>query len=380
MKKVVAVLTALCLLLTLFTACNNSSATPTTAAQTTAATVTEGAAPPSTTAGSVGSTEQATVPQRDLTGVAPVNLIFASVQTAASVEPQAIVWFCDQVRERSEGLVTVEFFPDGVLANSDRLIVEQVMIGGSIDMAHVGPGIWGMAGGKIFDGWSMPYLVNNYDELEAVMEEALFPYIMDGFLEMGVRPLWAHVGGARGILSKTPINSVADLQGKKWRVPDNRIFKEYVQTWGATALPVAPAEVYVAMQSGVVDTIDMAMPSILNNSWDEVAGYFSVTNHVNPIDIIGITEAKWQTIDPKLQEIILECGQETQKYQLQLQREYEEKDFKRFVERGGTLIEFTPEQMAEMRSMLDPMYANFNDEYDLTTILASIEKATAKLK
>lgn len=115
---------------------------------------------------------------------------------------------------------------------------------------------------------------------------------------LGIWPL-----GAQVFYCKSPIGSLADLQGKKVRT-GNRTLGEFVQAFGGTGVTLAFAEVPQAMQTGVVDCAITGTLSGYSAKWYEVSNYLYVLpvgwSHVTH----GVSYNTWDKLDPKVRSFI----------------------------------------------------------------------------
>jgi TRAP-type transport system periplasmic protein len=64
---------------------------------------------------------------------------------------------------------------------------------------------------------------------------------------------WAYNFGSRSVLRNFPVNTPADLAGKRIRTLPNKIITECLRLMGAAAAPMAFGEIYTALQAGVLD-------------------------------------------------------------------------------------------------------------------------------
>lgn len=115
---------------------------------------------------------------------------------------------------------------------------------------------------------------------------------------LGIWPL-----GAQVFYCKSPINSLADLKGKKVRT-GNRTLAEFVQAFGGTGVTLAFGEVPQAMQTGVVDCAITGTLSGYSAKWYEVSNYLYVLpvgwSHVTH----GVSYSTWNKLDPKVRAFI----------------------------------------------------------------------------
>jgi tripartite ATP-independent transporter DctP family solute receptor len=90
--------------------------------------------------------------------------------------------------------------------------------------------------------------------------------------------------------SKKPIQSVADLQGLKLRLPPNPVSNAMFKQLGAAPTTIPLKELYTALQTGLADAQENSLVSIEAAKVYEVQKYCSITNHIwNGLWIFGST-------------------------------------------------------------------------------------------
>ena len=174
--------------------------------------------------------------------------------------------------------ISVQFFPNNQLGqeidvvNSVSLGVIDVMVTGTSIWANVVPLIGLLDLGYLFE--SFPQQTKALDAgaakpLEAALRTGANTQIIG----------WAYNFGARSVLSKTQVNTPADLAGKRIRTLPNKIITECLRLMGAAATPLAFGEIYTALQAGVLDGLEHDPPTILASKFYETAKFYSLTQH-----------------------------------------------------------------------------------------------------
>jgi TRAP-type C4-dicarboxylate transport system substrate-binding protein len=112
--------------------------------------------------------------------------------------------------------------------------------------------------------------------------------------------------GARCVTSNKPINSPADMKGLKIRVPNAPLYLMFTEAVGANAAPIAFAEVYLALQQGVVDAEENPLPTIKAKKFYEVQKYINLTQHIvnNLVTIVGAPT--WKKLSDEEKKIFTE--------------------------------------------------------------------------
>src|SRR5919108_1901383 len=133
-----------------------------------------------------------------------------------------------------------------------------------------------------FGVFEMPYLIVSRAHMKKVadskqVQSALF----EGLPARGIRVLGVWENGFRHITNNVrPIVRPDDLKGIKLRVPGGVWRVKMFQAYGANPSPMPFAEVYSALQSGVMDAQENPFSQIYSAKFQEVQKFLSLTGHV----------------------------------------------------------------------------------------------------
>ena len=154
-----------------------------------------------------------------------------------------------------------------------------------------------------FGVFEMPYIIVSRTHMKKVadskpVQSALF----EGLPAKGMRILGVWENGFRHITNNVrPIVKPDDLKGIKLRVPGGvwrvKMFKDY----GANPSPMPLAEVYSALQSGVMDAQENPFPQIASAKFHEVQKFLSLSGHVYTPAYLVIGEESWAKLPKDVQ-------------------------------------------------------------------------------
>ena len=164
--------------------------------------------------------------------------------------------FAALVTEATKGQITVDIRPASQLFNL-RTAPEAMQLGtldlGWSDCATLGN--WQPEFGFI----SMPFLFNGYDHVKRVLQGPLGQQVgQDVKNGLGIEALALGASGFRVFCGKRAIRTADDCKGMKLRVPEIQTWVEMARSLGANPTPIPAAEIYTALQTGVVDGIEIA--------------------------------------------------------------------------------------------------------------------------
>jgi tripartite ATP-independent transporter DctP family solute receptor len=225
------------------------------------------------------------------------------------------------VEQKSRGRIGVRVWWNSELGK-ERENAEMVR-DGSIEMTTSLPA---GAGGWIPETAivEFPYIYKDDAHIMRVMR-AIRPHLEEILAPHNFTPLGAIDVGFRYVLNKQkPIYTVADLKGMKIRVP-NPFYSALFDALGARASVLPWADIYMGLQSGVIDAMEASPALIQSMRFYEQAKYLSKTNHIAAV-ICYLTNKKWFDGLPKdLQQVMVDATEEATAFQFKLQSESESK-------------------------------------------------------
>ena len=132
-----------------------------------------------------------------------------------------------------------------------------------------------------FGVFDMPFIIKDREHLAKMEEQVFWSKIAPTVEEQGYKVLAVWENGVRQITNNVrPINTPADLAGIKLRTPKSTWRVKMFTEWGANPTPMAFSEVFVALQTGVIDGQENPLTNIASAKFQEVQKYLSMTGHV----------------------------------------------------------------------------------------------------
>ncbi len=227
----------------------------------------------------------------------------------AGIWGQELNWFSQQVKERTEGRVTVNVFFANALGEQKDMFTQlangeiELICDGTLPIDYYAPEYGFIAA---------PYLLKGPDHLKAIIDSGYF----DGF-EAKLAQNHILIGG---IGLRNPRNTMttakfqwdgANTSGLVIRVPDNAL---YVDSWsklGANVQIMGGGEIYSALQTGVLNACEGPYDQFLELKVEEFGeGYIYETEHVTEFFAIYLNDSWMNSLPEDLQTIINETAQE----------------------------------------------------------------------
>lgn len=210
--------------------------------------------------------------------LAQTELRWGHVYEAQSPYHQGAEWAAKELKERTEGRYTIEVYPASSLGKQVDL-AEGLQLG-TVDIIYDGQFFAGRRYGPMAIG-SAPFMFRDFNHWEAYRDSELFADLSEGYASATGDDVAGLVYyGQRHVTSNTEIQTPADMEGMKIRVPNASLYKMFPEAVGANATPMAFSEVYLALQQGVVDAQENPLPTIQFKKFHEVQDVITLTGHI----------------------------------------------------------------------------------------------------
>lgn len=266
------------------------------------------------------------------------------VWVPAREEAKAYQRFVDLVNERAKGRLNISLHPGGSLGVKDVDMLRVLPAGNVIQIAGLYPGYMT----RDIPEYAVTVPPGVIKEAETLVEvlPALTKIYQESYDKWGIKLLGyvAHPVRDTHIYCKSPINSLADLKGKKLRVWE----KFHVQTFeslGVAAQVIGQNDLYLAMKTGVVDCAVYPIGFANTISLQEVAPHASYLFPyvLHPLNLI-VSKKAFDALPPDVQKIVQDAAQEVQKQTIAsyVKGEYDKAATSEFQQKGGKLLASFP--------------------------------------
>ena len=272
--------------------------------------------------------------------------------------------FAEAVKERTNGEVEIQIFAAEQLGPNSEMI-EQVELG-SLDAMMLPSGQEANYCPK-FKALSLPFLFSDYDHVYRVLDGEIGEELLEGLSDHNMIQLAYWENGLRQFTnSKRPIETPADMEGLKFRTPEDAMTVAIFNAYGASAAPFAFNELYLALQQGTFDGQENPVMNIWANKFQNVQKYLTMVNYqYQPKDMI-FALSTWNKLSPEHQEIIKAAAIEFGAEHRQAIRDNEEKQLQDLID-GGMEVGHpdTAPFIEKAQSVYDDFYAQYDWAEDL---------------
>ena len=153
--------------------------------------------------------------------------------------------------------------------------------------------------------FDMPFLVKDRAHLNRIEHKVFWPMIAPAIEAKGYKVIGFWENGIRHISNNVkPINTPDDLKGVKIRTPKSTWRVKMFTAWGANPTPMSFSEVFVALQTGVIDGQENPYTNIYAAKLNEVQKYLSVTGHVYTPSYLTTGADQWAKLPEDVRQIL----------------------------------------------------------------------------
>jgi TRAP-type transport system periplasmic protein len=238
-----------------------------------------------------------------------IELKLGNTTPAAGNQSISANEFARRVNEKLAGKVKVTVFDNSQLGN-ERELLQKLKIGTvefsqpSTIMSTVAPEF------GLFD---MPYLIKDRAHFQRFLADVFYKDIAPKAEAKGYKVVAVYENGFRHITNnKRAINVPDDLKGIKLRIPRGVWRQKMFEAYGASPAPLEFNELFVALQSGVMDGQENPLPNIWGAKLNEVQKFLTITNHVYTPSFLTTGLDRWNKLPADVRSEIEKIARETQ--------------------------------------------------------------------
>ena len=328
-RKMISLLLVLTMCTALLSACGggaaSSAASSAAPAESSAAASSEAAAPESQPAESSAPAEAAPAAEA-------MTLKIGYGISDTTTMGKAVQEWADKVTADTEGRIAFEIYPSGQLGSMTE-IIEAVDLG-QLDIALGDSSLMTETVPEL-NLLSMPMLIKDFEGWKNLAHgevgEALKAKVAE---ESNITCLGWMFNGFREVISTNEISSLESCKGTIIRSPEADVYIQTLTNMNFTPTALAFAEVYSALQTGVVQACETSYEQFIQNSFYEIATHMLESNHMAATMSILINTKIWDKIADEdkaiiqadYDEIMSKCDEavngEAEGYKNQLMTEY----------------------------------------------------------
>ena len=273
-----------------------------------------------------------------------------------------------RVNEEMDGTMCMEVFPNSTLYTDEQVI--EAMLRGDVQMAAPSLSLFESIT-KAYRLFDLPFLFDDIEAVDAFQASEEGRAMLDKMQRRGVQGLGFWHNGMKQMSANVPLLEPSDAEGLKFRVQPSDVLVAQMEALGASPQPMAFAEVYGALQTGVVDGQENTWSNIYGQKFFEVQDGISETNH-GVLDYMVIASVDFlDSLDPEVREQLVTITEEVTAERNAAVAEVDAEARQAILDTGAEIRELTDEQRAAWVEKMKPVWAQFEDEVGAEMIEAA---------
>ncbi len=224
-----------------------------------------------------------------IAAAAPMVIKFSHVVAEQTPKGQMAIKFKELAEKALPGKVEVQVFPNSQLFGDGKEL-EALLLG---DVQIIAPSLakFGRYTPKlqVFD---LPFLFDNIDAVDRFQDGPKGQELLDSMIKKGIKGLGYLHNGMKQLSANKPLHVPEDAKGLKFRIQASDVLEAQFKAVGANPQKLAFAEVYQALQSGVVDGTENPWSNTYTQKFYEVQKDIMESDH-GVLDYMVITNAGW---------------------------------------------------------------------------------------
>jgi C4-dicarboxylate-binding protein DctP len=300
---------------------------------------------------------------------APIVIKYSHVVADVTPKGKAALKFKELAEKALPGKVEVQVFPNSQLFG-DGKEMEALLLG---DVQIIAPSLakFGKYTPKlqIFD---LPFL---FDDIQAVDRFQASPEgqsLLTSMSKKGILGFGYMHNGMKELSANTKLLLPTDAKGLKFRIQASDVLEAQFKAVGGNPQKISFAEVYQALQTGVVDGTENPWSNIYSKKFHEVQKYIMESDH-GVLDYMVITNAKWWNgLPPDIQKGLKTAMDESIAYgnKAAYQEALSFRD-KIIADKKAEIVPLSKEQKAAWRTAMKPVWKQFEGDIGKSLIDAA---------
>ena len=273
----------------------------------------------------------------------PIIIKFSHVVAEDTPKGKGALKFKELAEARAKGRVKIEIYPNSQLFKDGEEM--QMLQLGNVQMLAPSVSKFGPLGAREFEIFDLPFMFDNYEELHRVTEGRIGQALFKKLDNKGIIGLAYWDNGFKEMSANKPLRTPADFRGQKMRIQSSKVLDGQMRALGATPQVMAFAEVYQALQTGVVDGTENPPSNLYTQKMHEVQKYLTMSDH-GVVEYAVIANKKfWEGLPADIRTILDGAMKDATKFANDIAKQENEDALAKVKASGKTqIITLTPDE------------------------------------
>ena len=207
----------------------------------------------------------------------PVVIKFSHVVAPNTPKGKAAVRFKELAEKYTDGKVKVDVYPNSQLYK-DKEELEALQLG-AVQMLAPSFAKFAPLGAKEFEAFDLPFIFPDTAALRKVTDGPIGKTLFSKLESKDIKGLAFWDNGFKIMSANKPLKTPDDMLGLKMRIQSSKVLEAEMKAFGSIPQVMAFSEVYLGLQTGVVDGTENPPSNMYTQKMHEVQKHATLTNH-----------------------------------------------------------------------------------------------------
>ena len=290
--------------------------------------------------------------------------------TGGTTHPKVVAAnnFAARVNKELDGVMCVEVYPNSTLFGDSKEL--EALLTGNVQFLAPSLSKFGSYTPKygVFD---LPFIFKDMDAAMRFTNSAAGKGLLNEMSDIGFVGVGYWMSGMKYFSANKPLLVPTDANGLKFRVQTSDVAKAMIAAMGASPQPMAFAEVYGALQTGVVDGQENTWSNIYTKKFFEVQDSTTETSHQLLAYLFMTSSDFLNSLKPEVRDQLMKIADEVTQQANEEVKAAEAKNRQNILDAGGKINVLTPEQRQKWVDAMKPVWKQFEGEIGADLINAA---------
>ena len=290
--------------------------------------------------------------------------------TGGTTHPKVVAAnnFAERVNKELNGKLCVEVYPNSTLFGDSKEL-EALLLD---DVQMLAPSLSKFGSyTKKYGVFDLPFIFKDMDSAMSFTASKEGKDLLNAMEDVGFVGLGYWMSGMKYFSANKALISPKDAAGLKFRVQTSDVAKAMIAAMGASPQPMAFAEVYGALQTGVVDGQENTWSNIYTKKFFEVQDSTTQTSHQLLAYLFMTSKQFLDSLDANTSSTLIKIADEVTVAANKSVKDAEEVNRQNILKAGGKINELTADQRKQWVDAMKPVWKQFENEIGADLIAAA---------
>ena len=290
--------------------------------------------------------------------------------TGGTTHPKVVAAnnFAERVNKELNGKMCVEVYPNSTLFGDSKEL-EALLLD---DVQLLAPSLSKFGSyTKKYGVFDLPFIFKDMDAAMSFTASKEGKDLLNAMEDVGFVGLGYWMSGMKYFSANKALISPTDSAGLKFRVQTSDVAKAMISAMGASPQPMAFAEVYGALQTGVVDGQENTWSNIYTQKFYEVQDSTTQTSHQLLAYLFMTSKQFLDSLDADTRNKLIKIADDVTVAANNSVKDKEEANRQNILKAGGKINELTADQRKQWVDAMKPVWKQFENEIGADLIAAA---------